>query len=291
MPDTMQAKLIRAAALKAVEARDDYSAKFTARLTQTLKDAQQSVSKAIMGYSNLGSLPDNKLAALNGLEALNAQIADVMAKMTREHTLAFRTGTTDAFKAGVYSSIREFSDAQLPGYRDLKGGTLDRLTTDAFEIIDTDALDFMTEYNLVLAGDVDREVVDGIKRTVMGGIATGKSPSEIVSDMGEVIPDKESFRKAGNKVWSKAQYRMETIARSEVIRAHNMGSLKFKQRVGVQKLEWLAVGDERMCPVCGVLDGKVYMIDKFPQQPAHPNCRCTHVVAWPMSICGEYAAP
>ncbi len=25
---------------------------------------------------------------------------------------------------------------------------------------------------------------------------------------------------------------------------------------------------------------------RFPPQPAHPNCRCTSVVAWPLEICG-----
>ena len=44
--------------------------------------------------------------------------------------------------------------------------------------------------------------------------------------------------------------------------------------------------DERVCPICGPLDGKVFDTGRFPQQPAHPNCRCTSVVAWPLVICG-----
>lgn len=87
-------------------------------------------------------------------------------------------------------------------------------------------------------------------------------------------------------MFSKAQYRMEMIARTEVLRAHNQGRIKFHGEVGVQKLEWLAMEDERMCPVCGGLDGKVFDTDQFPSQPAHPNCRCTSVVAWPLVICG-----
>jgi SPP1 gp7 family putative phage head morphogenesis protein len=108
--------------------------------------------------------------------------------------------------------------------------------------------------------------------------------------MGKVIVDKDSFRQAGSRVFNKAQYRMEMIARTEVLRAHNMGRLKFHERVGIQKLEWLAMEDERMCPVCGGLDGKTFPIDKFPQQPAHPHCRCTNIVAWPMTVCGSEMA-
>jgi len=88
-------------------------------------------------------------------------------------------------------------------------------------LVDTDALDFMTNYNLVLAGDVNRELADGIKRVVMGGIATGKGVEDIVRDLGRVVKDPESFRYAGSKMFTKAQYRMEVIARTEVLRAHN----------------------------------------------------------------------
>ena len=99
------------------------------------------------------------------------------------------------------------------------------------------------------------------------------------------MKDQESFRHAGSRVFSKAQYRMDVIARTEVLRAHNQGRIKFHRRVGVRKLEWMTMEDERVCPVCGPLDGKVFDTDRFPPH-AHPNCRCTSVVAWPTLICG-----
>src|SRR5690606_40821787 len=39
------------------------------------------------------------------------------------------------------------------------------------------------------------------------GIATGKGADDIVRDLGKVIVDKDSFRQAGTRVFSKAQYR------------------------------------------------------------------------------------
>ena len=77
------------------------------------------------------------------------------------------------------------------------------------------------------------------------------------------------------------------IARTEVLRAHNLGKLKFHQAVGIQRLEWFTMEDERMCPVCGVLDGKQFPIDQFPQQPVHAQCRCGHYPAWPLVVCGQ----
>lgn len=283
---TWQAKAIREAADKSLMARDLYAEQVAHQLTQSLKSAQEQVHRALLNYKSLGSLPDNKLAALKGLEKLNAEIADVMKALRKDQTLMFRQGSRAAFRSGVYRGIEEFASAQMPFYRELTPDGIDKLTTSVFTLIDTDALDFMTNYNLVLVGDVHRELSDGIKRTILSGVATGKGADDIVRDLGRIIEDKESFRNAGSKVFSKAQYRMEMIARTEILRAHNQGRMKFHRQVGVQKLEWMTMEDERTCPVCGGLDGKQFDIDKFPNIPAHPHCRCCALPAWPLVICG-----
>jgi len=83
-----------------------------------------------------------------------------------------------------------------------------------FTPVDTDAFDFMTHYNLGPAGDVHREPADGIKRVVMGGVATGKGVEDIVRDLGRVVKEPDSFRYVGSEVFTKAQFRMEVIART-----------------------------------------------------------------------------
>jgi SPP1 gp7 family putative phage head morphogenesis protein len=281
-----QAEAIRRATEQSVRARNLYTEQTVAALTAMLADAEDEVRRAILRYKSLGSLPDNKLAALEGLKKLQADIREATSRLHRDQTLLFRKTAKASFRQGIYRGIDEFAAAQLPFYRDLTPEGIDKLATRVFTIVDTDALDFMTNYNLVLAGDVHRELADGIKRTVMNGVATGKGVEDIARDLGRVVKDPESFRHAGSKVFSKAQYRMEVIARTEVLRAHNQGRIKFHDRVGVRKLEWMTMEDERVCPICGPLDGKVYDTGRFPTQPAHPNCRCTSVVAWPLVICG-----
>jgi SPP1 gp7 family putative phage head morphogenesis protein len=121
---------------------------------------------------------------------------------------------------------------------------------------------------MTLAGDVQRELADGIKRVILQGIVQGKGTDDIVRDLGHVVIYKDSFRQAGTRVFSKSQYRMEMIARTEVLRAHNMGRLRFHRKVGIQKLEWMTMDDERTCQVCGPLDGKKYSIsDTSPTTP------------------------
>ncbi len=279
---TWQAQAIREATNKSLMARDMYTEQVVFQLTEVLKSAQGQVHKALLGYGDVGSLPDNKLAAVNGLGKLDAQIQETMRTLRKEQSLMFKQSSKAAFRSGVYRGIEEFVSAQMPFYKDLTPDGIGKLTTSVFTLIDTDALDFMTNYNLVLVGDVSRELESGIRRTILSSITTGKDVRDIVRDMGAVIENKESFRNAGSKVFSKAQYRMEMIARTEVLRAHNQGRIKFHQQVGVQRLEWMTMEDERMCPVCGELDGKVFDIDRFPNQPYHPRCRCC---ALPIVMC------
>jgi hypothetical protein len=228
---TEQAKAIRQATDKSLMARDMYAEQVAFQLAGSLKSAQEQVHKALLGYKDVGSLPENKLAAVNGLEKLDAEIQSAMKAIRKDQTLMFRKASQASFRSGVYRGIEEFAVAQIPFYKDLTPEGIDKLTTSVFTLIDTDALDFMASYNLVLLGDVHQELASGIKRTILSGITSGKSVRDIVRDMGLVIEDKESFRHAGSKVFSRAQYRMEMIARTEVLRAHNQGRIKFHSQV------------------------------------------------------------
>jgi SPP1 gp7 family putative phage head morphogenesis protein len=276
MPSDL-ARRIRAAVLKSLSARNRYTDQVTAQLTRSLDQAEKQVAKAILKYRTLGSLPDNKLAALKGLEKLQAELDDIIKQLKSDQTLVFKKNTRQAFTLGITQGIEELALAALPFYADLTPAGIDKLATKVFSIVDTNALDFMAQYNLTLAGDVQRELSDGIKRVILQGIVQGKGTDDIVRDLGHVVIYKDSFRHAGTRVFSKAQYRMEMIARTEVLRAHNMGRLKFHRQVGIEKLEWMTMDDERTCPVCGPLDGKKNSIDKFPQQPGHTFCRCTNL--------------
>ncbi len=255
-PPLPQAEAIRQATARSVRHRNRYTEATVAELTGMLAGAEDQVRGAILRYKSLGSLPDNQLAALVGLKKLQTDIRETMTRLGREQTLRFRQAARTSFRQGISGGIEDFATAQLPFYRNLAPEGINKLATRAFTLVDTDALDFMSQYNLVLAGDVHRELADGIRRTVMSGIATGKGVESIVRDLGHVVKDPESFRHAGSKVFRKAQVRMEVIARTEVLRAHNQGRIKFHQEVGVEKLEWMTMEDERVCPVCGPLDGR-----------------------------------
>jgi SPP1 gp7 family putative phage head morphogenesis protein len=90
------------------------------------------------------------------------------------------------------------------------------------------------------------------------------------------------------------KYRAEAIARTESVRASNKGQREsWRQAVkqGLlsrdQKREWEISGDDRTCPECEALDGRVVGLDEEfepgvldPPDP-HTTCRCSTKLVFP----------
>ena len=53
-------------------------------------------------------------------------------------------------------------------------------------------------------------------------------------------------------------------------------SLRFHgYSAGITRVRWATMMDERVCPICGPLEGRIYRKGQFlPPLPAHANCRC-----------------
>ena len=75
-------------------------------------------------------------------------------------------------------------------------------------------------------------------------------------------------------------YKTEMIARTEILRSSNLGALAVyeQNRDVLDGWRWASSRDERVCPICGALDGQQFAFDS-PQSPpptgSHPNCRCS----------------
>ncbi len=76
------------------------------------------------------------------------------------------------------------------------------------------------------------------------------------------------------------RHRSYLIARTETTTAANAATLAVWQQAKVPYKQWLTGRDERVCPVCGALDGEVVPLDEafslgMQGPPAHPGCRCS----------------
>jgi SPP1 gp7 family putative phage head morphogenesis protein len=80
-----------------------------------------------------------------------------------------------------------------------------------------------------------------------------------------------------------ARRRAEILARTEIIRAHHLATIQEYRNWGVAnvkvKAEFLTAGDDRVCPQCGSLEGKIFDLDVAEGLiPVHPQCFIDHQV-------------
>lgn len=137
---------------------------------------------------------------------------------------------------------------------------------------------------------INEETSNLLRNTLSDGIQAGDGIPQLKKRVEDVYIDAMG-------------YRAERIARSEVLRAANFGTLEaYKQSGVVEEKEWLTAKDERTCPWCNQKDGKrLSLDDPFAEKgdvlvgkteagknvrltigigdinmpPLHPNCRCT----------------
>lgn len=135
---------------------------------------------------------------------------------------------------------------------------------------DPNSIEFLEGYQFDLIKGVGEDVKKEIKRVIRDGIIDGKSMRQIAKDLREV-----GFT---NKKW-----RLNTIARTETMRAANYGRYEAWTKSGVVKYkQWLTAYDDRVCAECEGMNGEIVELDKpFSSgdlmPPLHPNCRCTAI--------------
>jgi SPP1 gp7 family putative phage head morphogenesis protein len=110
-------------------------------------------------------------------------------------------------------------------------------------------------------GDNPRLLARKLVSTING---TGMGELGITDTLGRFIP---------------AQRRADILARTEIIRAHAEAQLIEYKNWAVEgvalKAEFMTAGDERVCDICGSMQGNIYNLDEASGIiPVHPRCRC-----------------
>jgi SPP1 gp7 family putative phage head morphogenesis protein len=124
---------------------------------------------------------------------------------------------------------------------------------------------------------VNATTISKLRDTMSAGVAAGESTKDIAARVREVFEDSTDSR-------------AETIARTEIARASNFGSIEGMAQAGIEKKEWLATQDENTRDTHSEMDGQIVGIDDDFESPAggtaaYPgdfgdpaedvNCRCT----------------
>jgi SPP1 gp7 family putative phage head morphogenesis protein len=164
---------------------------------------------------------------------------------------------------------------------------VDSSTTEWEKFRETTAYKELAIQNLRYVSD---ELTLRIKEVVASGVTEGNSTYDIARRLREIklaprlvkVPDKivngKVVRRGYSYTIDDKRY-ANMIARTESSRAVNQGRIDAYKRTGIQQVEWLSAGDERVCSDCMDLDGKKFPIDNAPLLPLHVFCRCTVVVS------------
>lgn len=111
------------------------------------------------------------------------------------------------------------------------------------------------------------EMSKQMSRVLAQGIAEGKGSEAIAKMLADRV-DKIGITRA------------RLLARTETIAAHAEAALNMYREAGLHgvtaQVEFATAGDDKVCPRCQGLEGKVYTLDEADGLiPVHPNCRCT----------------
>lgn len=135
---------------------------------------------------------------------------------------------------------------------------------------------------------ITAEVSKQSNRVLTEGFAQGYNPNKMARELTDRV----------DKI---GKTRATTLARTSVIDAHAQATLNRYEELGTDtvtiKAEWSTAGDNRVCPICQTLEGRVMTIQEartetfrysagadepsslsgeYPiKPPAHPRCRCS----------------
>lgn len=238
------------------------------------------VSHRPQGYPDWSQLSDDQKAE-TFYRWLQAQIGDLFYKDKGRWFLAFIDAAWE--KGAEFARDQLSSTPDLEAnveYPDVLGFILGSGTPESFqELVDEDYSegDF-TDYKgsrnsirttaLRLYQGMTADLADTIYQILRDGLATGLHPYQVARQIRDATA--MSLRRA------------KVIARTEMMRAHHNASIDIYEAARVEgvkvKAEWLTAGDERVCPICASLEGKVFTLEEVrPMIPVHPSCRCVAV--------------
>lgn len=144
-----------------------------------------------------------------------------------------------------------------------------------WSLVNQDAADWAKDYTF----DLVKGIADNTRDSLQDIISTAIEESQPLSDVRDAIDPLFG------------PVRAEMIATTEITRASSEGEAAAVDRLAEQGVQmratWLTREDEKVCPICGSLDGTQADDsgtftsedgDDYDMPPAHPNCRCS--LAW-----------
>ena len=184
------------------------------------------------------------------------------------------------YKKGIARGSQELKKAGI-------GGAIEKRAIDSafFAPVHADSVGNLYTRTFNELKGITNAMDQQISRSLAEGLAEGRNPRQIarilmnrIEKVGELATTDSLGR------FIPALRRARTLARTEIIRAHHTATINSYASAGLEgvrvKAEWSTAGDDRVCPICESMEGKVFKLDvAMGMIPAHPNCRCVAIPA------------
>lgn len=182
----------------------------------------------------------------------------------KEHSHNYLTENTDM-------RLTEWLNFDYEKYRD---EVLKFIKNDKFAALFGD-----TPEDLAL-GKLTQEQIGKVRNSLEKGFTKNSTIREIEDDIAKIgLPDRFTVNAEGKRVLQlSAEFRPNSIARSESTRVAAEGVLKHYGKQEIERVRWLASISARTCPICEGQNGLIFNINEASGQiPAHTSCRCAWV--------------
>ena len=182
--------------------------------------------------------------------------------------------TREGFKKGAgraFDDVKPVAAAVGEKALDFYAGTREQFLRSAFGRPESvDKVKLLAGRSFDDLQNITTDMSTRMGRKLVDGLVQGKNPREIGRDLAEEV--------------DLGQSRAQTIARTEIIRAHAEGQLDAMENLGVElvgvAVEWVTAQDDGVCELCEPLEGMVLKLDEARGMlPRHPNCRCAWIPA------------
>lgn len=196
-----------------------------------------------------GFLDEALLNRYGRLKKINASFAKVLKGLEKSTTKEFFKKVSKGMQDNYKSIVGELGiDLNLPNLR-----FFEELAKEPWRGED---------FSKRIWRNMDKLLVN-LKNTLVSGMIRGKSITELALELDALM--NQGFHNA------------HRLVRTETMHYLNAASLQAYKDSGVKYVQFWAALDERTCPQCGALHGRIFKVDKAPVLPIHANCRCCYL--------------
>ncbi len=187
---------------------------------------------------------------------------------------------TDSYERGI---ARANAEARKAGYSNVKpltetGGLRASMATP----FHADRLGLLYSRTFNELKGITAAMDSQISRVLTDAIANGDSPRLAARKLVATISGGDAAALGITDTLGRyisPQRRAQTMARTEIIRAHHQATINEYESWAIEgikvKAEWSTAGDARVCEQCSGMEGNVYTLSQVRGMiPVHPNCRC-----------------